>query len=102
MFTPYAAQKILEAVPQYEYTLIDFIKIQSDFFYYRLRITADFSHWMVGLERLLDIGDGDRAIMDAIIPHVSIDAMSKYTRLILDLGLPHSHQNWNNPGLSMP
>ncbi|KAJ5128574.1 hypothetical protein N7448_002291 [Penicillium atrosanguineum] len=51
LFTPYATRKILEAVPQ-------------------LRITADFSHWMVGLERLLDIGEGDRAMMDAIIPHV--------------------------------
>jgi hypothetical protein len=26
---------------------------------------------MVGLERLLDVGEGDRAMMDAIIPHVS-------------------------------
>ncbi|KAJ5652628.1 hypothetical protein N7507_010054 [Penicillium longicatenatum] len=51
MFTPYAAQQILKAVPQ-------------------LRITADFSHWMVCLERLLDIGEGDRAMMDSIIPHV--------------------------------
>ncbi|KAJ6115204.1 hypothetical protein N7486_000982 [Penicillium sp. IBT 16267x] len=51
MFTPYAAQQILKAVPQ-------------------LRITADFSHWMVGLERLLDIGEGDRAMMDSIISHV--------------------------------
>ncbi|KAJ5798308.1 uncharacterized protein N7503_007604 [Penicillium pulvis] len=51
MFTPYAAQQILKAVPQ-------------------LRITADLSHWMVGLERLLDIGEGDRAMMDSIIPHV--------------------------------
>ncbi|KAJ5679050.1 hypothetical protein N7462_007294 [Penicillium macrosclerotiorum] len=52
LFTPYTTQCILEAVPQ-------------------LRITADFSHWMVGLERLLDIGEGDRAMIDAIIPHVS-------------------------------
>ncbi|KAJ5930840.1 hypothetical protein N7466_006333 [Penicillium verhagenii] len=51
LFTPYAAQRILHVVPE-------------------LRITADFSHWMVGLERLLDIGEGDRAMMDAIIPHV--------------------------------
>ncbi|KAJ5105961.1 hypothetical protein NUU61_003308 [Penicillium alfredii] len=52
LFTPYATQRIVEAVPQ-------------------LRITADFSHWMVACERLLDIGEGDRAMMDAIIPHVS-------------------------------
>jgi hypothetical protein len=26
---------------------------------------------MVGLERLLDIGEDDRAMIDAIIPHVS-------------------------------
>ncbi|KAJ5364254.1 uncharacterized protein N7496_009967 [Penicillium cataractarum] len=51
LFTPYATRRILEAVPQ-------------------LRITADFSHWMVGLERLLDIGEGDRAMIDAVIPHV--------------------------------
>ncbi|KAJ5771972.1 hypothetical protein N7520_002501 [Penicillium odoratum] len=51
LFTPYAAQQILRAVPE-------------------LRITADFSHWMICLERLLDIGEGDRAMMDSIIPHV--------------------------------
>lgn len=33
---------------------------------------------MVGLERLLDIGEGDRAMMDSIIPHVSIDTNIKY------------------------
>lgn len=37
----------------------------------RLRITADFSHWMVGCERLLDIGESDIAMMESIIPHVS-------------------------------
>ena len=33
---------------------------------------------MVGLERLLDIGEGDRAMMDSIIPHVSIDTIMEY------------------------
>ncbi|KAJ5261366.1 hypothetical protein N7478_011961 [Penicillium angulare] len=51
LFTPYNAQRILEAVPE-------------------LRITADFSHWMVGCERILDIGEEDRAMMKVIIPHV--------------------------------
>ncbi|KAJ6007857.1 hypothetical protein N7540_011833 [Penicillium herquei] len=51
LFTPYTAVRILKAVPQ-------------------LRITADFSHWMVGLERIIDIGKEDRAMMEAIIPHV--------------------------------
>lgn len=73
MFTPYAAQQILKAVPQYEPPLINLMKNKSDLSYYRLRITADFSHWMVGLERLLDIGEGDRAMMGSIIPHVSMD-----------------------------
>ncbi|KAJ5721231.1 uncharacterized protein N7483_009165 [Penicillium malachiteum] len=31
---------------------------------------ADFSHWMVGLERIIDIGEEDRAMMEAIVPHV--------------------------------
>lgn len=51
LFTPYATRRILEAVPE-------------------LRITADFSHWMVGCERVLDLSEGDKDMMDAIIPHV--------------------------------
>ncbi|KAJ5864097.1 uncharacterized protein N7529_006013 [Penicillium soppii] len=51
LFTPYATRRILEAVPE-------------------LRITADFSHWMVGCERVLDISEGDKVMMDAIVPHV--------------------------------
>ncbi|KAJ5999293.1 hypothetical protein N7451_007103 [Penicillium sp. IBT 35674x] len=70
MFTPYAAQQILKAVPQYESALNNLQEDKPDLSYYRLRITADFSHWMVGLERLLDIGEGDCAMMDSIIPHV--------------------------------
>lgn len=79
MFTPYAAQQILKAVPQYEPALINLMKIKFDLSYYRLRITADFSHWMVGLERLLDVGEGDRAMMDSIIPHVSMNIIMKWT-----------------------
>ncbi|KAJ6139787.1 hypothetical protein N7471_006273 [Penicillium samsonianum] len=51
LFTPYATRRILEAVPN-------------------LRITADFSHWMVGCERVLDLSERDKVMMDAIIPHV--------------------------------
>lgn len=36
----------------------------------RLKITADFSHWVVVSERLLDQGEEDRAIMERITPHV--------------------------------
>jgi len=52
LFTPYTALQILRAVPE-------------------LQITADFSHWMVGCERILDISDEDRALLDEIIPRVS-------------------------------
>jgi hypothetical protein len=37
----------------------------------RLKITADFSHWMVCCERILDISDEDRALLDEVIPRVS-------------------------------
>ncbi|KAI2700379.1 hypothetical protein CBS147332_7990 [Penicillium roqueforti] len=48
---PWVTQCILQAVP-------------------RLRLTADFSHWVVVSERLLDPADDDRAMVEAIIPHV--------------------------------
>ncbi|KAK1249719.1 hypothetical protein MKX08_009722, partial [Trichoderma sp. CBMAI-0020] len=51
LFTPWVTRMILEAVPE-------------------LRLTADFSHWMVVGERLLDDGEGDRMTMEAIVPHV--------------------------------
>ncbi|KAJ5757380.1 uncharacterized protein N7511_006074 [Penicillium nucicola] len=51
LFTPYATRRILEAVPE-------------------IRINADFSHWMVGCERVLDLSEGDKIMMNAIIPHV--------------------------------
>ncbi|KAJ5109974.1 hypothetical protein N7532_002619 [Penicillium argentinense] len=51
LFTPYTTLQILKAVPE-------------------IQITADFSHWMVGCERLLDISEEDRALMDAVVPHV--------------------------------
>lgn len=37
----------------------------------RLKITADFSHWMVCCERILDISDEDRTLLDEVIPRVS-------------------------------
>ncbi|KAM6482104.1 hypothetical protein HDV62DRAFT_390947 [Trichoderma sp. SZMC 28011] len=52
LFSPWVTRLILEAVPE-------------------LRLTADFSHWMVVGERLLDDGEGDRTTMEAIVPHVS-------------------------------
>ena len=60
----------------------------------RLQITADFSHWMVGCERLLDISEEDRNLMDAVIPHVSnkdrtkINSISMLT--ILQVGHIHA------------
>ncbi|QYS94238.1 hypothetical protein H0G86_001579 [Trichoderma simmonsii] len=51
LFNPWVTRLILEAIPE-------------------LRLTADFSHWMVLGERLLDDGEGDRTTMEAIIPHV--------------------------------
>ncbi|RSM01898.1 hypothetical protein CEP52_008264 [Fusarium oligoseptatum] len=35
-----------------------------------LRITGDFSHWIVGCERLLDVGEEDQELLDRVIPHV--------------------------------
>ncbi|KAF3077233.1 hypothetical protein CFAM422_000745 [Trichoderma lentiforme] len=52
LFSPWVTRLILEAVPE-------------------LRLTADFSHWMVVGERLLDDGEDDRTTMEAIVPHVS-------------------------------
>ncbi|KAH7144214.1 hypothetical protein B0J13DRAFT_607626 [Dactylonectria estremocensis] len=52
MFNPYAGIYVLSRVP-------------------KLRITADISHWVVVCERLLDQGEEDKAILKAIIPHVS-------------------------------
>ncbi|CAI7566331.1 unnamed protein product [Penicillium pancosmium] len=49
--TPYHSLQILRAVPE-------------------LKITADFSHWMVCCERILDISDEDRALLDEVIPRV--------------------------------
>lgn len=40
-------------------------------FYFGLHITADLSHWILGCERLLDVGMSDIAMLDKIIPHVS-------------------------------
>ncbi|KAJ5376543.1 hypothetical protein N7509_013429 [Penicillium cosmopolitanum] len=49
--TPYHSLQILQAVPE-------------------LKITADFSHWMVCCERILDISDEDRTLLDEVIPRV--------------------------------
>jgi hypothetical protein len=34
-------------------------------------VTADVSHWVVVCERLLDLGEEDKEILDILIPHVS-------------------------------
>ncbi|KAH7169342.1 hypothetical protein DER46DRAFT_624555 [Fusarium sp. MPI-SDFR-AT-0072] len=52
LFTPYAAKYILTKVPE-------------------LRVTADISHWVVVCERLLDLGEEDREILDLLIPRVT-------------------------------
>ncbi|KAL4731116.1 hypothetical protein ACLX1H_000076 [Fusarium chlamydosporum] len=49
LFTPYAAKYILLKVPE-------------------LRITADISHWVVVCERLLDLSEEDKEILDLVIP----------------------------------
>ncbi|KAI1290999.1 xylose isomerase-like protein [Xylaria venustula] len=49
-FTPYTTDYVLQRVPQ-------------------LKITADFSHWVVVSERLLD-GPEDAELLDRVIPHV--------------------------------
>ncbi|KAF4957334.1 hypothetical protein FSARC_11333 [Fusarium sarcochroum] len=51
LFNPYVTDYVLERVPE-------------------LRITGDFSHWIVGCERLLDVGEEDRELLDRVIPHV--------------------------------
>ncbi|KAF2962693.1 hypothetical protein GQX73_g10880 [Xylaria multiplex] len=51
LYTPYATDYVLRRVPQ-------------------LKITADFSHWVVVGERLLDQAEEDREILDRVIPHV--------------------------------
>ncbi|KAF5722634.1 hypothetical protein FMUND_2637 [Fusarium mundagurra] len=52
LFTPYAAKYILPKIPE-------------------LRVTADVSHWVVVCERLLDLGEEDKEILDVLIPRVS-------------------------------
>ncbi|KAJ3459847.1 hypothetical protein MRS44_015920 [Fusarium solani] len=51
LFSPYVTDYVLQRVPE-------------------LRITGDFSHWIVGCERLLDIGEEDQELLDRVIPHV--------------------------------
>ncbi|KAH8432844.1 sugar phosphate isomerase/epimerase family protein [Aspergillus melleus] len=51
-FSPYTTAKVLKRVPS-------------------LRVTADFSHFVVVCERLLDQGEEDKELLHTIIPHVS-------------------------------
>ncbi|KAM0421126.1 hypothetical protein ACHAPT_011018 [Fusarium lateritium] len=51
LFTPYVAKHILTKVP-------------------KLQVTADVSHWVVCCERLLDLGEEDREILDLLVPRV--------------------------------
>ncbi|KAI0907583.1 hypothetical protein F4824DRAFT_469228 [Ustulina deusta] len=50
-YTPFVTDYVLKRVPQ-------------------LKITADFSHWVVVGERLIDDCEEDREILDRVIPHV--------------------------------
>ncbi|KAJ4026838.1 hypothetical protein NW752_001795 [Fusarium irregulare] len=52
LYSPYAAKYILPRVPE-------------------LRVTADISHWVVVCERLLDLGEEDKEILDLLIPRVT-------------------------------
>ncbi|KAF5009931.1 hypothetical protein FDECE_3873 [Fusarium decemcellulare] len=51
LVTPYAFKYVLERVPN-------------------LQVTADISHWVVCCERLLDLGEEDKEILDLLIPRV--------------------------------
>ncbi|KAH8897953.1 hypothetical protein GQ53DRAFT_679349 [Thozetella sp. PMI_491] len=51
LFNPYVTAAILDQVP-------------------KLRLTADISHWVVVCERLLNVGEEDKALLEKIIPHV--------------------------------
>lgn len=94
LFTPYATLRILNAVTEYNgpySTSSQTHQLMAG----RLRITADFSHWMVGCERLLDISESDIVMMNAIIPHVRYSSTnpakvnltsSRYTTSTLELG----------------
>ncbi|RWA15047.1 hypothetical protein EKO27_g17 [Xylaria grammica] len=50
-YTPFMTDYVLQRVPQ-------------------LKVTADFSHWVVVGERLIDDGEEDREILERVIPHV--------------------------------
>lgn len=52
LFNPYSTAAVLRRVPN-------------------LRITADFSHWVVVCERLLDTHEEDKQMLSAVIPHVT-------------------------------
>ncbi|KAK1148103.1 hypothetical protein N8T08_010741 [Aspergillus melleus] len=52
LFSPYTTAKVLRRVPS-------------------LRVTADFSHFVVVCERLLDQGEEDKELIRTIIPHVN-------------------------------
>ncbi|KAF9872552.1 hypothetical protein CkaCkLH20_10049 [Colletotrichum karsti] len=51
LYHPYVAKYVLDRVPN-------------------LRITADISHWVVVGERLLDVSEEDRDLLEKVIPHV--------------------------------
>lgn len=57
---------------------------------------------MVGCERVLDLSEGDKVMMDAIIPHVRDTHPSAGCDFNTGLGLPYSRKNWNNTSITMP
>lgn len=58
---------------------------------------------MVGCERVLDLSEGDKVMMDAIIPHVR-DTHTGFGLFDSNtgLGLPYPRKNWNNTSITMP
>jgi hypothetical protein len=59
---------------------------------------------MVVLERPLDIGEGDRAMIDEIIPHVSWKCWLRKSEIEINMvsGVSHSCPDRNNTSISVP
>lgn len=64
-------------------------------------MTADISHWVVVCERLLDLGEEDKEILDILVPHVSSISvlLSKILRIVS--GDTHSRPHRNDAIFAM-
>lgn len=67
----------------------------------RLRVTADVSHWVVVCERLLDLGEEDKEILDILIPHVSFVPVILLQILSVIQGDTYSHPYRDDAILAM-